>query len=780
VIGRQTHLLEDRSSDLGVLGGSKLFGSRRAEGVVCQPIASRSNPFLGVLAVLLISLASVPAYAQIAAALGKPLPSPDLAPGTVTVRVVAGAPSVPVTGVDVTLTVNGTPREARTDSAGRANFPGLPPGAKVQAKTLDVDKQGGTHECDAGAICTSNEFTVPEEGGMRVLLTTKPWQAGGGGGAPFAGGGMPPPRQMSGEPRYDQGFEPGTITAIVTYNNLALADGKLKDSAPPVGVVVSLVGYQSDNKVVVTSLPTNASGEALFTGLDRTGNTVYFAMAQLPRKGAVDRLVSTAMQLGPEGGVKVILSSEKKDADAAVIDDLSRLSHQDPVMPEGKVRVLLSGVPQMATVNLVDAATGTVVSQAQPQAGPPDPTNMQPGANFEAKPDLPAGTFDLEVRGGPTGTDDPLANVTVKLRTENGQGSKEDAEFMTSDRATATTGDTGGLRISGVPTDTKWQAILTINGKDLVGPPFDLSKEGGKLNVAVHWEATGRPLVMFDYIPRANQVVYAETSMRDISYRSAPFQGVVGHGTTVEIGVLPRVMFKFHMGGVVEDAFLGVQGEFEIDNYSWSPYAGGPDGVVLPLPKGFKGAVLDKQDQQDIAIDAAEGFRIVRPLGPGRRTFRGGFSLPVENGNVKWAMDLPFGAWESNLNLLEFPGMSVQVPGGVQPEHGQTESGQNLIALPRISIEPKHAMVLSITGLPSAPAWKTWVPRVIGALVVALMVTGVVLALLARRRQSGVEDASRESRRAKLLDELVTLDKAGKDNKRREAVIGELESLWDE
>jgi hypothetical protein len=726
--------------------------------------------FAGVLAVLLIALTASPAYAQIAAALGKPLPSPDLAAGTVTVRVVAGAPSAPVTGVEVTLTVNGTPREARTDSAGRANFPGLPIGATVQAKTLDAEKKD----------VTSVEFQVPDQGGMRVLLTTKPWQAGGGGGggAPFAGGGMPAPRQMSGEPRYDQGFEPGTITAIVTYNNLALADGKMKDSDPPVGVVVALIGYQSDNKTVVTTLPTDAKGEALFTGLDRTGNTVYFAMAQLPRNNAVDRLASTAMQLGSEGGVKVILSSEKKDSTADVIDDLNRLAKQEPGIPEGKVRVLLSGVPQMATVNLVDAATGTVLSKGQPGAGPPDPTNIQPAASWDAKPDLPAGTFDLEVRGGPAGTDEPLPNVPVRLDLDDKQPSKEAAEFMASDKAGAATDNTGTARVAGIP-NGKWKAVLTLNGKNMVSQPFDLSASGGKLTVNVRWEATGRPQVVFDYVPRANQVVYAETTMRDIGYRSAPFQGVAGHGTMVEIGVLPRVMFKFHMGGVVEDAFLGVQGEFEIDNYSWSPYSGGPDGLVIPLPKGFKGAVLDKQDQQDIAIDAGEGFRIVRPLGPGRRTFRGGFSLPVVDGNVKWAMDLPFGAWESNLNLLEFPGMSVQVPAGVQEEHGQTESGQNLIALPRISIEPKHAMVLGISGLPSAPGWKKWVPRVIGVLVVAMMLTGLVLALLARRREAGA-DPSRESRRAKLLDELVALDKVGKDNKRREAVIGELESLWDE
>src|SRR5437868_2500053 len=136
-----------------------------------------------------VALVPAPAAAQIAAALGKPLPSPDLPVGTVVTRIVAGSAASPVVGTDVTLVVNGAPRVARTDSAGRATFPGLPVGATVLAKVLDADK--GEH--------ASEEFAIPDSGGMRVLITTKPWQGGAGGGAPFAGGagGMPEPRSMS-------------------------------------------------------------------------------------------------------------------------------------------------------------------------------------------------------------------------------------------------------------------------------------------------------------------------------------------------------------------------------------------------------------------------------------------------------------------------------------------------------------------------------------------------------------------------------------------------------
>ena len=189
-----------------------------------------------------LMLTATPAAAQPAAALGKPLPSPDLPAGTVTVRVVAGSTSSPVVGTDVTLVVNKTPRVARTNAEGRASFAGLPVGAMVVAKVIDGDK----------AEHASEEFAVPDGGGMKVMLTTKPWQPGAGGGAPFAGGaGMPNPRQLSGEPRPEQADPAGTITVRVVYDDF-------KDT--PEGVPVALVGYTADDTMSYQVVKTDPSG----------------------------------------------------------------------------------------------------------------------------------------------------------------------------------------------------------------------------------------------------------------------------------------------------------------------------------------------------------------------------------------------------------------------------------------------------------------------------------------------------------------------------------------
>jgi hypothetical protein len=183
-----------------------------------------------MLIAMLVAVSAAPASAQTAAAIGKPLPSPDLEQGTVSVRVIAGSPSSPVSNTEVTLSVNGAAQVARTDGAGRAFFKNLPAGAQLQAKVLDEDKKE----------ITSDPFTLGDSG-VRLMLTTRPWNPGGGMGMGGEAGAMPEPRQMSGEPRPEDKDPPGTLTVRLTYNDF-------KD-APPVDVPVALVGYKADDSV---------------------------------------------------------------------------------------------------------------------------------------------------------------------------------------------------------------------------------------------------------------------------------------------------------------------------------------------------------------------------------------------------------------------------------------------------------------------------------------------------------------------------------------------------
>ena len=90
---------------------------------------------------------------------GRPLPVADLPVGTVTVRVVRESMSNVVPDHPVELTGGASPLTATTNEQGRAEFPGLRPGATVKAGTT-VD----------GERIDSQPFVVPSSGGIRVAL----------------------------------------------------------------------------------------------------------------------------------------------------------------------------------------------------------------------------------------------------------------------------------------------------------------------------------------------------------------------------------------------------------------------------------------------------------------------------------------------------------------------------------------------------------------------------------------------------------------------------------
>ena len=89
---------------------------------------------------------------------GRAIPAPELAAGTVTVRVVREAIGNNVPGQEVRVIAGGTTRTATTDDLGRAEFTGLPQGEIRAESTVD------------GEALVSQPFTAPTSGGLRVIL----------------------------------------------------------------------------------------------------------------------------------------------------------------------------------------------------------------------------------------------------------------------------------------------------------------------------------------------------------------------------------------------------------------------------------------------------------------------------------------------------------------------------------------------------------------------------------------------------------------------------------
>ena len=134
---------------------------------------ARMSRVLCAAVTLLLCGAPLLAQPDITGMSGVPLPVGDLSPGTVTVRVLRGALTNPVTSQTVEVTGAGGPRKAVTNDAGRAEFTGIPPGSRVKASAV----VGGTR-------VESQEFAVPASGGIRLMLVVDPGAAGASPPAP--------------------------------------------------------------------------------------------------------------------------------------------------------------------------------------------------------------------------------------------------------------------------------------------------------------------------------------------------------------------------------------------------------------------------------------------------------------------------------------------------------------------------------------------------------------------------------------------------------------------
>jgi len=231
---------------------------------------------------------------------------------------------------------------------------------------------------------------------------------------------------------------------------------------------------------------------------------------------------------------------------------------------------------------------------------------------------------------------------------------------------------------------------------------FDAATHG----IVVRGTATSSTPAQVDLavVPKPNQVFYAETTVSNTTYRSAPLQLVSDRGTVLSIAAFPRIMISYRFIAELDDQFLGVSARFQISNSSWTPWVAGPGGLELPLPAGFAGALVASADEDAVAV-ATNGFRIDAPIPPMGQAFTGGFSLPAPNGEVSWKLDLPHGAYESSLHIAQPPGMTVELdlPAGVTAETVES-NGKQYAAIPNITIMPKRSMQLKLAVRPLSGA----------------------------------------------------------------------------
>ncbi|MEM9492789.1 MAG: hypothetical protein AAGC55_26815, partial [Myxococcota bacterium] len=481
------------------------------------------------------------AHAQMAGALGKPLPVSNLPDGTVTVRVIAGSPSKPLAGIGVTLVApDNTERAARTDAEGRATFANLKPGSQYVARA-EEPAEGQTQE---PRRAQSEGFTIPDKGGIRLLLSTRPWDSGAA--APAAGGGAPmlDPRRMSGIPRREMNDRAGTLTISAVRG---VVTNKIADQP------IHLIGYGSDGSVTRTSTKTDEGGRAVFEGLTRE-KVAYYAFTtynrELGDRSVVDRVRGRAVVLPLDVGVRLMLAGHPADSRNEAIEDMNQVARQGTRAP-GEILVRIFG-PGSGTAVLYEIAEGdkdNLVKVAEAPIGTPLPADVQVAfGDVAQRGNDPTGS--LQVAIAQNGRPMPGVQVEVVPLAAPAADSAASGETPAapSDTTPATPGDTApaapaplrttsdiqGLgRLTGLSPGSRYRVALTIAGQRFDSAPFEVPQSGGLgLSVNATWQQLSNSEARFTGVA-ADKIYLVEVTNGDTRYRSAPLLTIADRGAAL-------------------------------------------------------------------------------------------------------------------------------------------------------------------------------------------------------------------------------------------------------
>ena len=684
------------------------------------------------LAGAVTSAAHTQSAAQPAAAMGKPLPDGDLPTGNVSVRVVQGTMSAPAVGMDVSLSPasgTGTPRISRTDAQGRANFVGLTPGSKFVARVVQEDPT---------PTAQSEAFAIPSAGGLRLLLSTIPWKKQAP-SMPRDKSGRPDPRQMSGRSRPDRNIAPRQL-------NVRVLRGTWDANAE--GIPVHLVGYDARGKVTYQTAVTDAGGRVRFQNLTPL-RVAYYVRAMLPRQNGADRLVSSPITALPNAGVALLLAGNTPDSTGPATDDLMRLSRATRTTPPpGEVLVSLDGRAEaIGVVRLFKVGDTKPIAEVAPQDAPPSPDHIAGQADKVTADDrLPKGSLLIDVKRHVSKKPRPAGGIAIEVADASGKVI-----------ASSATEVTGVARFDKLPVTGALTVTAIVHGKRISAAPFSFTDNNGRaISFHTQWQATGGKMARFTGLsldPTA--IYYARADSTQAHHLSVPFQMATDRGAALWIFPYLKPIFSFRWRSEIDDESVSMGGVFRLQNVSHQPYEDPEGGVLVPLPRGFKGAGVGEQYEAIVVVDKERGgFVVKRAIPPGGEQFHGGFRVDTEDGVMQLDVDLPYGAFDSQLVLPYPKGAKIEAMGDAKGSPATGADGKTYYTMSKIFIDPRRRISLRLTGLPEVPLWRAASDYLVGILVLALLIWAVFG--VASRRV--VPAATLDTRRAALLDTLVALE----------------------
>jgi hypothetical protein len=314
--------------------------------ICCHPGTFRATrPACALLALIALTLLADPraVFARQMdprAVAGIPLPVADIPVGTVVVRVIKGSLTNNIPGQQVELTGAGAPRTATTDAGGRAEFSGLPPGARVTA-TATV----------GGERLQSQEFAVPGSGGVRLILfASDPASGGAPAATPPAQAAQPGSVVLGDQSRFVIELGDGSLSV---FNLMQIVNASPGPVMPPQPIVFELPDRATQATILKESSPqaTAAGTRVTVVGPFAPGSTnVQFAYSMPYSTGSLT--IEQAMPL-PLGRV-IVLAQKVGDTHMTS----AQLSEHREMPADGQMYIVGQGPALRAGERVALAFTG--------------------------------------------------------------------------------------------------------------------------------------------------------------------------------------------------------------------------------------------------------------------------------------------------------------------------------------------------------------------------------------------------------------------------------------
>jgi hypothetical protein len=599
---------------------------------------------------------------------------------------------------------------------------------------------------------------------------------------PMAGGGRPDPRQMSGQARPQEGDPAGRLTVRTAQGRFRTDDLGNEVLDFPKDAIVHLVAFDAAGNATVESRPVDDGGRAVFDGLATDGSRAYRAMAVLPRGATADRLISQPILMPPQVGLRLMLAGEAPDAALPAIDDQSRADEfgDGRAPPAGEVVVRLRGqVKGASPIRLVEvggAEVGTAEAILQKLVVGTKVSVGQPAADPALRDGLVKVTV---VRTGQPGHDHEHGAIGTVVEVREADGPADAAPV-----ASVTTGGDGTASFEALPAGKRYVVRTIAHGTPGDGAAFDLPVKGGiSVPVQIRFTEEQSLEARFEGVAGGPGKIYvASVQAGGRRYLSAPVMLTDTLGAATGIFIYPQLVMSFHGGSELDDQRMFFQLQISLINPTNSPRDPGPDGLKIPLPRGFRGASVDEALASRVKV-LDDGVVWRGPLPPGQKDLVVGFSLDVSEGRLTFDLPLPLGAWQSQIVFEDLPGVTFEVPPSARRDKRRGQGGRNFVVLTDINIEPGKSMVLGLSGLPQPMLWQRWAPPLLGLVVLGLL--GWAGLGIVRGTRAG--PAGAEAERERLYGELVTLEQrfadkqldAARFERERTALIARIAALSD-